>query len=86
MTELSSGETAILSGSIAFAIGIWAGILLVPPEAVALPVSEGEYGNLQKVVFPIGRAHLLAQVTAIGAAVWFVFVREEPEEVDDDAE
>lgn len=85
---MDDGDRVILAIAFTFALGIWVGVLLVPPEAVSLPVSEGEYGNLRKVVYPLGTGHLIVQVLAVGTALWYVFGGTDPdaelEEVDRD--
>ena len=62
-----------------FVVGLWAGVLILPAEALDVPTSErtapGGETNERVAFYPIGQGHFLLTVTAIVAAAWYASTR-----------
>ncbi|MCU4743382.1 hypothetical protein [Natronoglomus mannanivorans] len=87
MIDLSDRDLAIVAIALAggFVCGLWAGLFLMPAEALDVPTTETDVGNgevSERVAFyPLPRAFVALSIIVPTAALWFARVRtrDEPE-------
>ena len=85
MIEVTDREKAIaaITTAVAFVIGVWVGIWLVPAEALSVPTNtyyqSGEVVT-NAVIAPVPRHLPIVSVLAIGAAVYYSWTVLRPDE------
>ncbi|MCU4741149.1 hypothetical protein [Natronoglomus mannanivorans] len=91
MIDLTDREYAIVALALAggFVCGLWAGLFLMPAEALDVPTTETDVGNgevSERVAFyPLPRVFVVMSILVPAAALWFARIRTrgDPEETDD---